>query len=469
METNDTEQFEELTQEELFEQHRAEIDEMFDEKGFFRRVSDMFQGLKQPKTSREYKLARTELQRLQAPLVAILLPLIGVIVLIVVTAVSGQVEEHVTVDIAQLQQDDAPLEDTPEPPPEEIDMTKDVDVNVDVSTDVPTPDMANPAPPSPDPGGEPDKVAATPSPVTMSAVSGTVKMRGIGDGNGGGFGTLIGGGGGQNVAGCLIGIIIDFKTDGEGKQRPGYNMLKPNWWESSGYWQDAKSLLDSNLSQEALSCFLVPPKRVALNHVYIEEQSAGNGPKAFGVDNLMKPSGFVAYYSGKIRPTEKARYRFVGFFDDLMVVRINRKVVLEDNWGNKAKGTKMAVTGWSSSSPDNGKWPGPQKHSHLTVGDWFDVVPGSEMFIELMVGERPGGRIGGLLLIQKEGETYQMDGSRPILPIFASRPLGYKEKERLKACNYRISVDSPVFNSKGVNKESAEKIKKDDVTIQVDI
>ena len=53
-----------LTAEELFEQHKAEINAAFEEKGFFTRMGEMFSGLSKPKSSAEYKLAKTELQRL---------------------------------------------------------------------------------------------------------------------------------------------------------------------------------------------------------------------------------------------------------------------------------------------------------------------------------------------------------------------------------------------------------------------
>ena len=53
-----------LSAEEIFEQHKAEIESAFEEKGFFRRLSEMFSGLSKPHSSAEYKIARTELQRL---------------------------------------------------------------------------------------------------------------------------------------------------------------------------------------------------------------------------------------------------------------------------------------------------------------------------------------------------------------------------------------------------------------------
>ena len=39
---------EELTPEEIFEQHRQEIAERFEEKGFFKRLIEIFSGLSKP-------------------------------------------------------------------------------------------------------------------------------------------------------------------------------------------------------------------------------------------------------------------------------------------------------------------------------------------------------------------------------------------------------------------------------------
>ena len=50
-----------LSAEELFEQHKAEINAAFEEKGFFRRMKDMFTGLSKPRSSPEYKIARVNI------------------------------------------------------------------------------------------------------------------------------------------------------------------------------------------------------------------------------------------------------------------------------------------------------------------------------------------------------------------------------------------------------------------------
>jgi len=306
----------------------------------------------------------------------------------------------------------------------------------------------------------------------MSAVSGTVKMRGLGDGTSGGFGTLIGNGGkAQNTEGCLIGIVIDFKCNADGSPRKEYDV---GGFKSGGYWDDVRSLLDANFSPAALSKFHVPARRVALNHLFIDKQSANNGPKAFGVENSVKPNGYIVYYSGNIRATEKARYRFVAYFDDFMIVRINQKVVLEDDCGLKKQGDKAVATGWVYSAPENGKWPSVRGvASPLAVGDWFETAPGKELFMELVIGERPGGLMGGTLQIQKEGDTYATStNGRLVLPIFASRPLSLKEKERIRnysaTHDFKMTTDSPRFNARSLAKEQRI-MTKDDVSVQVEI
>ena len=168
-----------LSAEELFEQHKAEIDAAFEEKGFFRRMKDMFSGLSQPRSSAEYKLAKTELQRLAAPLCAILLPTLGVIVLIVITAITGQTKQTIQVDIARAQEDEAELEEEQEQ--EEVEEQTPPEETVDVIVDTPNVSVADVQTPSATPQNEPvtvkpaaqDSVALIKSPVTMKSMTGS--------------------------------------------------------------------------------------------------------------------------------------------------------------------------------------------------------------------------------------------------------------------------------------------------------
>ena len=168
-----------LSAEELFEQHKAEIDAAFEEKGFFRRLGDMFSGLSKPKSSAEYKLAKTELQRLAAPLAAILLPTLGVIALIVITAITGQTKQTIQVDVARAQEEEAELEDEQEP--EEVIEQTPPEETVEVTVDTPNVAISDAITPATTPTSEPvtvkpatqDSVAFIKSPVTMKSMTGS--------------------------------------------------------------------------------------------------------------------------------------------------------------------------------------------------------------------------------------------------------------------------------------------------------
>ena len=168
-----------LSAEELFELHKAEINAAFEEKSFFRRMKDMFAGLSQPRSSPEYKLAKTELQRLVAPLAAILLPTLGVGILIVVTAVTGQNKQTIQVDIASAQEEEAELEEEKEP--EEVEEQTPPEEPLDITVDTPNVNVNDIVTPQATPQNEPvsvkpatqDSVALIKSPVTMKSMTGS--------------------------------------------------------------------------------------------------------------------------------------------------------------------------------------------------------------------------------------------------------------------------------------------------------
>jgi len=94
----------------------------------------MLSGLRKPYKSREHKEALIELQRQIAPVTAVLVPLLCVIVLFVATAVDTSSRREIKVDIITAEEPPE-VEDIPEPvdvkPPEHIE-------EVDVSIDSPT-------------------------------------------------------------------------------------------------------------------------------------------------------------------------------------------------------------------------------------------------------------------------------------------------------------------------------------------
>jgi len=171
-----------------------EIAAKYEEKGFFRRLGDMFRGLGQPRDTREYKLARIELQRLAAPLVAIVVPLLFGVVLCVVTMISGQKKEIIIADIANIEDEPEELKEEEEIPPDDLEPPPMEEVEITVDTPNPGPvSTVTPvaSPPSSQVSVKPapmDSVAIVKSPVTMKSMTGSRTPGSIGAATRGGAG-----------------------------------------------------------------------------------------------------------------------------------------------------------------------------------------------------------------------------------------------------------------------------------------
>ncbi len=157
--------------------------EKYNEDGLLKRIGKMLHGLSCKRTSRQYKEALIELQRLSAPLTAILLPTLAVIVLIVVSAVSSKEHTEIRADIATADTEEEKLEEI-EPPPE-MEPPPDMEVDPTIMTDVPA--VGNPSevanaivsnePVTPKVNNI-DAMQMIKSPVTMKSVFGSTRSTG---------------------------------------------------------------------------------------------------------------------------------------------------------------------------------------------------------------------------------------------------------------------------------------------------
>ena len=437
-------------------------------------LGEMICGLVKPRTAGEYRRARLAFERLQAPLLAVLFPVIVIAILFVVTATVKTSRQEFRVDIVQAT-DESDLDEIEEQPPEEAPemVAADPDaVVMDISIDAPMPNVAPPAAISSGPVSQVPRLAQmTQSPVALRIVGGST-TKSLNSASA--FGALIGGGkggkgGGGIPEGYLIGEMFDLKRDANGNDIPG--------WNPQMYWAQVRKLLNGGKFglQGEKDVYKVPAK-VALNKIWIPHQHANNGPTAFGVGDKMKPRGWVAHYSATLKSKTDGRFRFIGNFDDLMTCFVNGRLVLEANWANYGD-KPTAVFGWKSPI---GKSP----YGVNIVGDWFELKKGQSFRFDICVGERPGGRIQGLLMIEKEGATYEKDeNGRPIFPLFTSRRLTFKELDRIKKNNesggsqtggFKLAEEfTSLFRLEdtldiGKGKKT-KKAKDDDLNVQVDI
>lgn len=392
------------------------------ERSFCERLGVLFRGLRQPVDTRAYKEARIEAQRLFAPVAAFTIPLFVLLVMAVFTNTSATVDEIRVAVQEELPVEEPEIEEEP-PPPEYDDLPDLPDPELVMDVDVP-------------PMGAimENVVQPVQSPVRTTAALADTRVRGLA--TTAGLGMRRGGGGkgfgsGTKVEGDLVGRLYDFKRDADGKAR------------SVNYWTDLKTMVESISSHRRPREVYSVPREVYLSHLFVPYTQAEAGPEAFGVADLMEAKGWVAHYSGQVQPLHGGEYRFVGDFDDTLIVLIDGKTVLEVTWDHA--NNMGGVSGWTAK--ENVGTHRAFTGRNLVYGDWVELNGDQPQRIDVFVGERPGGMIGGVLLVERKGETYgkNADGS-PVLPVFAVSTLSMEEQQRLdSARGIRFARQTPVM------------------------
>ena len=159
-------------------EHLDEIMEMYKEDNYFHRLKKMMSGLKAPRQSRQYREAMIEVQRLAAPVTAILLPVFGVLVLMVVgggTVVADRVIETQVMEAEEVKDLDK-IEDLQKPEEQMEDVNMDIPINnpnVSVNADTPTPNQQV----SPQPQAF-DAVMTVKSPMILKNIYGSTRNTG---------------------------------------------------------------------------------------------------------------------------------------------------------------------------------------------------------------------------------------------------------------------------------------------------
>ena len=202
------------------------IGEKFEEKGYFRRLKDMFKGLRMPHDTPEYKIAKTELQRQQAPIIAFVSVFLFIVVLVVMSQMEDeQVEEVVVTTIQEPDKaDEPPPEEPPPPPPDPEPITPDIEI------DVTTPGPMSEITPVPSPPAK--QVTTKPAPEnSVAQVISPVKMKSmLGSRNPGAIGAATRGGNGYGdptTEACVLKVLwwLRAKQHSDGSWKGGANAL----------------------------------------------------------------------------------------------------------------------------------------------------------------------------------------------------------------------------------------------------
>lgn len=209
----------------------------------------------------------------------------------------------------------------------------------------------------------------------------------------------------EKDAAGLIAIIYDLKQT---QSRQPSNV-------SAGEYPDVvKEFLQKGWDELVLNRFFRITRPLYSTQIFIPRISADVAPKAYGVDNVMRPSAWVIHYKGQVSPPEDGTYRFAGYADDVLVVAVNNKTVCI------GARPDMEMKGlWKSTENEGAN----AFNGNLMYGDWIPMKKGEPIDLDVLVGERPGGDFCAFLLFQKQGVDYPKDRSgKLILPVFQLAP-----------------------------------------------
>ncbi len=239
----------------------------------------------------------------------------------------------------------------------------------------------------------------------------------VGTGAGGGaFGSK------SKIASALKGNLYDFKQDSKGEARK-YDV------KGMDFAEVANDIQRSKFSDSAFRKFFKAPQDLYLTHLAIPNSDASAGPKFFDAEKEVQPSGWLANYQGTVVAPENGTFRFVGIGDDYLSVFVNGRPRLFGSFAT----LQGAVSGRWKGSDTNPSHLGPIGNKPLIYGDWIRVKKGEAMELNIAVGERPGGKVGFVLLIQKKDQKYELEPSngRPILPLFTTVPIPEDRKQEI--------------------------------------
>ncbi|MDQ8191680.1 hypothetical protein [Roseibacillus persicicus] len=264
---------------------------------------------------------------------------------------------------------------------------------------------------------------------------------GSGPGSGSGFGSR------GSLDSALVGRLYDFKQRAGGTPNTDYPTDKAAISRGDEYVKIITDLHDRKFPDSMLNDYFRAPFELSLTHLAIPYSNAAEGPRYFGAEEEIKPSGWMAQYHGTVIVPESGRYRFVGAADDYLSVTINGKVRLYACWPS----IQQRIAGDWDKKKKSGEWDSPLANARLIAGDWINLRAGQKIEMELAIGERPGGMVGFLLQVEKANENYRKGpNGRPILPLFTTQALDPATQQDIKSKfgSYEFEWEKvPVFRS----------------------
>ena len=243
----------------------------------------------------------------------------------------------------------------------------------------------------------------------MAGMGGAGFGSGMGFGNGSGMGVGGAGAGGLGLTmfGArggvgLVGTFYDLKQtrDGQPTELAPQGNVSDAQPMTAQYVDVVRSFV-SNWDTRVLEKYYRSPNALVAQQLYIPMCPSDEAAKAFGEQKKCSGYRWLVHYRGTVVAPRDGTFRFIGRGDNLMMVRLNGRNVLDGGFPANYQLDPGVNT-------DNNLGPAGATGWTLSGGAWFDVHRGDLLKIEVVIGDG-GGIFNDYLLIEEKGVNY---GSR---------------------------------------------------------
>jgi len=235
-------------------------------------------------------------------------------------------------------------------------------------------------------------------------------------------------------AGTLSGFLYDFKQDAQGRPTElasVYSTSKTKGSERQKAFRTELAEFLESWDESKLEKYYRTKQPLSTTQILIPRMAANGAPEAFDVAAEVDPSAWVILYKGNITPPQSGSFRFAGRADDLIMVRVDGKVVFDGNFGPSfypEARVEIIDTGFGKGD---------------RAGQWVRLRAGDTYPIEILVSEIPGGTFYARLFIQEKGVEYNTrENGSIILPPFQMMPT-----EIPPGFEGKILEEGPVFGA----------------------
>ena len=211
-----------------------------------------------------------------------------------------------------------------------------------------------------------------------------------------------------------------------GNQLTGYfydlkqtNDKKPTGMDLATYYETLKDYLHRSWDDSFFDRYYKSKSPLYADRIAISTRNSADAPKAFHLETEVQGGLWVIHYHAKVIPPAGRDYHFIGFADNVIVVRINGINVLDGSFCPTPLIDKSSVhekLHWMFPSyiaaANNGMT------ANLKIGPSFHVDDGAAVDLDVLIGD-DGGGCNFFLMIKSDDKDYDTlpDGT-PKVPFF---------------------------------------------------